>query len=99
MENKILYTFTVYLRNPLMESYASYPSQTTSAVPHWDVGVSVFATTVEEAIENIPECYKNWRVVNVHYPIGYPNFPTFPSSTTTAGAVGVNSMTGELYLR
>jgi hypothetical protein len=57
----LYYTYTVYLADPAMQFYLN----TSAAEIKWDYAISITAKTPEEAMENLPEAFKNWNVVKI----------------------------------
>lgn len=96
MEN-VLYSFNVWLAKPITLLYVH--GNGTSASIQFDTIITLFGEDLDDALKRMPDEYINYKIVKVEYPIGWPHFPLFPFSTCTAGAVGVNSITGEHYLR
>ena len=97
MNTKILYSFTIYLRQPRLIGFCSlFPNTSTSV--EWDSAITIMASNVDEALKNIPEGYEHMEIVKVDYPGGWPHFPLFPPSICSSGAVGVDSY-GNHYLR
>jgi len=96
---KILYNFTIYFRHPNLFGACSLFNGSTTGGAHWDTAVTIMASTAKEAMEKLEEGYSHMEIVKVDYPGGWPHFPTFPSSTCSAGAVEVDSITGEHKLR
>ncbi len=95
MEN-VLYSFNVWLMKP---SSLLYIHGTGTSSIQFDTIITLFGQDLDDALRSMPDDYINYKIVKVEYPIGYPNFPIWPPSTCTAGAVGVNPITGEHYLR
>lgn len=98
MSAKILYNFTIYFRHPHLFGDCSLFPTTISPIYQWDSAVTVLASTADEVMKNIPEGYEHMEIVKIDYPAGFPHFPLLPSSTCSAGAVGVDSF-GNHYLR
>jgi len=97
---KILYNFTIYFRKPnLFGACDLFRGSTTAVGPQWDTAVTVMASTAEEAIKQLEEGYSHMIIVKVDYPDGWPNYPFFSPSTCSAGAVEIDSITGEHKLR
>jgi len=82
--NKVLYSFNIYFKNQI-GGWSINGSSSTAM--HWDTIITVYGSSLEDAIKNLPEEYGDCNIVKVDYPIGYPNFPLFPPSTSTGGVV------------
>ncbi len=99
MNTKILYSFTIYFRHPRLFGACNLFNNTSSVVDQWDKSITIMASSVKDVMENLPDGFDSMEVVKVEYPSGWPNFPLFPPSTCSSGAVEINSITGEHYLR
>ena len=79
---KVWYGFNFYMKNP--NNNWGFNGITTAAL-QWDTMITLYGHSLENAMLQMPEEYEGYRIVKVDYPTGYPSFPLFPPSTSTAG--------------
>lgn len=83
MEAKVIYSFEVYLRRPTNNLILG--DGTFTSTVRFDTIITLMGSNLDDALLKMPEEYRDYDVIRVDYPIGYPNFPLFPPSTSTAG--------------
>lgn len=76
--NQTLYSFNIYFKN---HTNGWSINNSSSASIYWDTIVTVYGLNFEDAVDNLPEEYKDCNIVKVDYPIGYTNFNTSPQNT------------------
>lgn len=82
MNTMVFYSFNIYLKNP---NNVWTKSNSSTCSIQWDTIIILCGSNLEDAVSKIPEEYRDWKIVKVDYPIGYPNFPMFSPSNNTAG--------------
>lgn len=62
--DNLSYVYTVYLSDPATQLSIN----TSAAEIKWDYAISISAKNPQEAVDNIPEIFKNWNVVKIDNP-------------------------------